>query len=207
MPNHCYNEIVAKKEILDELYDYKEKKIDFNKLIPMPKELENSVADGSGSIKRAMYLYMNGDKELLEAKWEGNKDLKDRYKTFNNMVDKLFEKYLEEEVRRSYECQEKYGTDNWYDWSIKHWGTKWNAYDGVGTPNEKRLAFFTAWSPPEGIVKALCEKYPNSDLDWYYEEPGMDFAGHFYAGENGEVIDEPCPVPNYDSEEEDDMEF
>lgn len=23
----------------------------------------------------------------------------------------------------------KYGKDNWYDWNIDHWGTKWNSYD------------------------------------------------------------------------------
>src|SRR5262245_578810 len=27
------------------------------------------------------------------------------------------------------EYQRKYGSDNWYDWCIKHWGTKWDAGD------------------------------------------------------------------------------
>lgn len=140
MPNHCYNEVKAKKEILDEIYDYKNNKITFNKLIPMPKELENSVADGSTRIKKAMYLYLNGDKDLLETKWEENKDVQEKYKTFEKMVEYLF------------------------------------------------------------------EKYPSSDLDWFYEEEGMQFAGHCYSGENGEVLNEECEVGSYESEE-DDMEF
>ncbi len=206
MPNHCFNEVKAKKEILDEIYDYEKGKITFNKLITMPKELENSVSDGSMTIKKAMYLYLNGDKDLLEAKWEANKDAQQKYKTFDKMVEHLFEKYPKEEVIRSYTCLQKYGTDNWYDWSIEHWGTKWDAYDCQGSPQEGTLIFFTAWNPPDEIIKALCKKYPNSDLDWFYEEEGMQFAGHCYAGDNGEVINEECPVSNYEAVE-DDMEF
>ena len=206
MPNHCFNEVKAKKEILDEIYDYEKGKITFNKLIPMPKELEDSVSDGSTTIKKAMYLYLNGDKDLLEAKWEANKDAQQKYKTFDKMVEYLFEKYPKEEVIRSYTCLQKYGTDNWYDWSIEHWGTKWDAYDCQGSPQEGTLIFFTAWNPPDEIIKALCKKYPNSDLDWFYEEEGMQFAGHCYAGENGEVINKECAVSNYEAEE-DDMEF
>lgn len=206
MPNHCFNEVKAKKEILDEIYDYEKGKITFNKLIPMPKELENSVSDGSTTIKKAMYLYLNGDKDLLEAKWEANKDAQQKYKTFDKMVEHLFEKYTKEEVIRSYTCLQKYGTDNWYDWSIEHWGTKWDAYDCQGSPQEGTLVFFTAWNPPDEIIKALCKKYPNSDLDWFYEEEGMQLAGHCYAGENGEVINKECAVSNYEAEE-DDMEF
>ena len=206
MPNHCFNEVKAKKEILDEIYDYEKEKITFNKLIPMPKELEDSVSDGSTTIKKAMYLYLNGDKDLLEAKWEANKDAQQKYKTFDKMVEYLFEKYPKEEVIRSYTCLQKYGTDNWYDWSIEHWGTKWDAYDCQGSPQEGTLIFFTAWNPPDEIIKALCKKYPNSDLDWFYEEEGMQFAVHCYAGENGEVINKECAVSNYEAEE-DDMEF
>lgn len=206
MPNHCYNEVKAKKEILDEIFDYEKGIVTFNKIIPMPKELEESVADGSTKIKKAMYLFMNGDKDLLEAKWENNKEVQQKYKTFDNMVKALFEKYPKEEVIRSYKCLQKYGTDNWYDWRIEHWGTKWDAYDCQGNPNEGILVFSTAWNPPDEIVKAICEKYPDSDLDWFYEEEGMQFAGHYYSGKNGEVIDKECPVSNYETEE-DDMEF
>ena len=70
--------------------------------------------------------------------------------------------------------------------------------------------------PPSPQVKKVFEKYaqnsdglkkyPNSDLDWFYEEEGMQFAGHYYSGKNGEVIDKECPVSNYETEE-DDMEF
>ncbi len=34
----------------------KKEKITFNKLIPMPKELENSIADGSTTIKRKLCI-------------------------------------------------------------------------------------------------------------------------------------------------------
>ena len=40
MPNHCFNEVKAKKEILDEIYDYEKEKITFNKLIPFKKDFK-----------------------------------------------------------------------------------------------------------------------------------------------------------------------
>ena len=43
--------------------------------------------------------------------------------------------------------------DNWYDWNIENWGTKWDITDsGLGAVSETELyAYFsTAWSPQIG---------------------------------------------------------
>ena len=55
------------------------------------------------------------------------------------------------------EEEEKYGKNNWYDWSIANWGTKWNS---VGTRVELKdgslyYTFDTAWDCPREIVNAL----------------------------------------------------
>ena len=55
------------------------------------------------------------------------------------------------------EEEEKYGKNNWYDWSIENWGTKWNS---VGTRVELKdgslyYTFDTAWDCPREIVNAL----------------------------------------------------
>ncbi len=45
----------------------------------------------------------------------------------------------------------KYGFDNWYDWRIANWDTKWNSYDvDVELDEMDRLyvSFLTAWSLP-----------------------------------------------------------
>lgn len=48
--------------------------------------------------------------------------------------------------------------ENWYDWRVAHWGTKWNGWD-VGIL-ENGFAFITAWSPPWGIIGELMRQFP-----------------------------------------------
>lgn len=58
----------------------------------------------------------------------------------------------------------KYGVNNWYDWSIQNWGTKWNACD-IGIIESKKdsmyFTFNTAWATPEPIYRKLAEMYPD----------------------------------------------
>ena len=50
-----------------------------------------------------------------------------------------------------------YGSNNWYDWSINHWGTKWNAYDTSCDKENNTVTFDTAWSCPLPVLDALAE--------------------------------------------------
>lgn len=45
---------------------------------------------------------------------------------------------------------------NWLDWSLKCWGTKWNAY--MVDVNTSRIRFDTAWSLPRSVVEALASR-------------------------------------------------
>ena len=58
-------------------------------------------------------------------------------------------------IRRKWVKQ--YGFDNWYDWSIDNWGTKWNAIRTCVELNDGSLyyTFDTAWDCPREIVNAL----------------------------------------------------
>tara|TARA_B100001250_G_C19808504_1_gene794599 strand:- start:798 stop:1262 length:465 start_codon:yes stop_codon:yes gene_type:complete len=58
---------------------------------------------------------------------------------------------------QSKKLKAKYGADNWYDWSINNWGTKWNACNTEVELNENVLnyTFETAWDAPREIVRAL----------------------------------------------------
>ena len=42
-----------------------------------------------------------------------------------------------------------------------------------------QLTFSTAWSPPEGIVEKLREKYPDLSFSCFYDEPGCEVAGYY----------------------------
>ena len=69
----------------------------------------------------------------------------------------------------------------WYDWRLQNWDTKWDAYDVVVTdedPDQLEVEFSTAWSPPEAVCHALREQYPDLSVSWFYDEPGMEFAGY-----------------------------
>jgi len=49
-----------------------------------------------------------------------------------------------------------------YNWCIKHWGTKWNAYDISYQYDD--LYFDTAWSTPLPIWAALSARFPEMEL-------------------------------------------
>ena len=69
----------------------------------------------------------------------------------------------------------------WYDWRVQNWDTKWDAYDVEVTdddPAQFEVEFNTAWSPPEAICHKIREDYPAVSVSWFYDEPGMEFAGY-----------------------------
>lgn len=76
---------------------------------------------------------------------------------------------------------EKYGHENWYDWCVDNWGTKWDA--DVHHADEKAICFTTAWSPPIGAIKTL-SILTGRDFRLTYVEEGMDFCGEYFAYKN-----------------------
>ena len=71
--------------------------------------------------------------------------------------------------------------DRWYDWRIQNWDTKWDAYDVEITDDDEdqlEVTFNTAWSPPEAICNEIREQYPDLSVSWFFDEPGMEFAGY-----------------------------
>ena len=78
----------------------------------------------------------------------------------------------------------KYGHADWYNWSIENWGCKWDTHaDGVDMSDNAdngcvSYRFDTPWGPPQGIYKKLHETFPEVDISWFYDEPGMEFSGY-----------------------------
>ena len=71
--------------------------------------------------------------------------------------------------------------DRWYYWCIDNWGTKWDVSElDIDYDDEcLELTFSTAWSPPEGVMNKLKEKYPDLSFTCFYDEPGMEIAGYY----------------------------
>ena len=80
--------------------------------------------------------------------------------------------------------------DNWYNWNITNWGTKWSAAevwndreDGSVVDGNTSYNFDTAWAPAEPVVSALAQKFPTLNIQHRYCEAGMGFAGEIaYVG-------------------------
>lgn len=53
------------------------------------------------------------------------------------------------------------GEHSWYGWSIKNWGTKWNAGSCKVEFGGKKLVFRfqTAWSPPMPVIVAFANRF------------------------------------------------
>ena len=87
------------------------------------------------------------------------------------------------------ELIDKYGVDNWYEWCVQNWGTKWNAKsDMIVEKNDTSIKYMfdTAWAPPIPWIMKLIDKYPNFDINLEYEEPMMNFGGKIEFN-NGEI--------------------
>ena len=83
------------------------------------------------------------------------------------------------------------GFDNWYDWRVANWGCKWDV-DTEGlefTDNGDGTAsiagwFDSPWGPPIEAYNTFCDDMDNCSLEAFYEEGGMDFAGHYNNGKD-----------------------
>ena len=95
------------------------------------------------------------------------------------------------------ELIEKYGSDNWYDWKINNWGTKWGDYETTASEIVKEYSgdewhinynYTTAWCPGEDeLANAICKHFPKLKAMIQYEEPGMCFAGETLIS-NGRIV-------------------
>ena len=73
----------------------------------------------------------------------------------------------------------------WYDWRLENWDTKWDVHDAEIEEERWKdelesftATFDTAWSPPEAICRRLRDLFPKVSISWFYDEPGMQYAGY-----------------------------
>lgn len=190
MPNHTTNllSIVGQKKIRHLLFPYTtiqkesssddhglithnedaERFLDFNKIVPMPKEIERTCEMASSETIR---LQMSNRKEDQEKVKQLNKELK--------TLERI--------------CKTKYGVKGWYEWCNQYWGTKWNSYEnrwgGTDDDGNEVLYFQTAWSPPQPILEQLAIKL-NKVVRVTYMDEGYGFFGTYHFYPDGEVEDE-----------------
>jgi hypothetical protein len=73
--------------------------------------------------------------------------------------------------------------DNWYDWHVNNWGTKWDVggdnynVDIGNDGSSMTVSFESAWAPPVAWYEHMQEQ--GFGVIAYYYESGMCFAGKY----------------------------
>lgn len=135
---------------------------DFNKIIPMPKEL-NFESGGKESVAIA----------CAEARMKGMLSCEDleRYSwlaeemSFNAWAD-LGDKYLKN--------KKQWGFTTWYDWHCHYWGTKWNSCE-VKWVTEYCVRFDTAWNAPMPLFARLADMFPSIKIIINYADENIGY--------------------------------
>lgn len=210
MPNHVANNIKFKgepkriRELLEAIKDNEIGigSIDFNKIIPMPQELD--IQSGSETTK-GLKAYRDFVDVLT---FDGaNKDID--LLNIPEEKENIFLKQrtdISEEVwklgRQAYRNILQYGHPTWYEWSINNWGTKWNAYDCVEYDQEPKeieeIFLNTAWSAPHPILDKLASMYPDIEIEheWADEDFGRNLGRRIFK--DGKEYD--LYIPEVDKE-------
>lgn len=187
MPNWCRNVIKCEKDVIQKIknkYLYEassqeSQSLDFQKICPMPKELDKL---DSGPESRYVpiylaYLYQTNLEKYTFISGYLKSHMNDFHqKMYFSDIQYLIEKneWVDEEIKRGKEYVDlflKYGVFSWFDWCIDHWGTKWNSSEG-NIQEDDSIAFTTAWNPPCEILRKLSEEFPDSTFYCYYAEEG-----------------------------------
>lgn len=166
MPNWCTNEVtfsgptdVVRAFMKQAGHPRYGTEFKFNNIMPMPEELKDIFSGG---------VWIEG---VPHEHWrEPSDDV--RIPLTKEEIDDLLSHY---------------GAVDIYDWCEQHWGTKWDAhyseYYGHTLDHEPNVyddvsvSFETAWSPPEELYNHILKHWPKLEVDWFYKEPGMRFAG------------------------------
>jgi hypothetical protein len=195
MPNHVSSNLTVSGPYLDVLrfvdaVDKSEKDdgntFDFNGVVPMPEELH-----GTSSPAR---IQTQAEIDALWAEYN-QKKADGTLKKWELRDGKPFGIGITQEASDALIV--KYGTNNWYDWALNNWGTKWGAYDSSEWTLEERtngtgtatISYNTAWSPATPFFERASELFPTLTFETQYADEGGGFVCEtVYA--NGEVVED-----------------
>ena len=225
------NKITCKKSIGDKILTKTDDgySFDFNKLIPMPKEM--NVPAGSTEHCAVASYYISLDKQgrrnvedILESKkvfydsnyWRRYKKYIDDY--INN-PEKLakekeyFEKNKNDQTREYNSLSElgkqyvdnisKHGFSQWYDWCSEMWGTKWNVEDEVSVEYyPENDEYEIEFNTAWNVPYGIVEEYSKlcSDEEFDWQYINEDYDGHHHLTKYNNKI---CDTVIFDNKNDD----
>lgn len=180
---------------------------DFNKLIPMPEDLNIQIPCEVNEAYAVIYY-------LTDRCSTQPSELPEKKKAFlgkffkKGAPDVLFQTLCAEtslqdsdslyEAGRQFVSNLKnHGCPSWYEWKKEHWGVKANA--DYTAASEDTLSFVTPWCAPLPVFEALSAKYP----DYYFDTVSEyeDGGSLYYRYEAGRIISEEYSDDNEDGED------
>lgn len=173
MPNHVTNEVVFLggadriKELMERCKGLASP-FSFQSFCPMPDELQ-------GTSSPAKIVDSKGLREWKEKVASGT--LSEWEKDYRPITQK-----------ESDELIKKYGANNWYDWHIQNWGTKWDCYSHRGE-SDSSIIFETAWSTPIRALLKLSELYPDITIEVKYADEDFGSNVGTYTLQDGTIVD------------------
>lgn len=208
MPNWVLNKVIGLDETaLRKALVNDDERVDFNKLIKQPKDLD--IECGSYSYNpKTLENDLNGSKitqllndyyndEITQAEYAEKVKADERIKLIKDLIGPTstnFNRtedlsYLDTFVKGFFNVQ-RYGITDWYDWRLQHWGCKWNASETV-IDDDGAIHFQTPWAKPVEIYHELCKVTPirvmYADEDIGYNCGIIDYT---YDEETDSVIEE-----------------
>jgi Ferredoxin-like domain in Api92-like protein len=178
MPNHASNILrligptASVLNFINKVAVGPENHFDFNAVFPVPEELNNTTSPARIQTKAE-----------IDALWE---DYNLRKRMGENLpYERPFGLGITQE--ESDELIRKHGFNNWYDWKLANWGTKWGAYDAGEwvvslidqTKSGAEISYNTAWSPATAFLINVSKEYPDVIFKHIFsdEEGGASFVG------------------------------
>ena len=190
MPNHVQNilTIVGHKNHVEPMLEHLkdgDNEFSFTKIVPMPAELKGTRSPAQ-IVSEAEYKKIQYEKNFTE---NAHPMMDDKGAITKKM---------------SEDWKERFGADNWYDWCIINWGTKWGAYDiTVEEPEtlpdrgdgfiKVEVRFQTAWSSGAAALAQLAEQYPTIEFYLIYADEDCGYNTGKIWWQGGFSIDSDIP--------------
>jgi hypothetical protein len=142
--------------------------IDFNKVLPLPKELEATTEPVIIMTQEQI------DEQWSEWRQANNNDLATKHGPLN----------LGMTQEQSDNLKKLYRYDNWLDWTNNNWGTKSNAFDFTGWDlieskeiQTATISYITDNTPPTEFLKFVAKKFSNLIFKTKIVEEGGGLLG------------------------------
>lgn len=175
--------------------------IDFNKLIPMPEELNIEAGSRTDDGLKLYTEFMKESAAVAQATMFASED------KCSAVVGAHLKKWhdIEQKNQKAWDLGEKafqnikkYGHPTWYDWCIEHWETKWNAYQCRPLDaHADTMVFYTAWGSVPKLTAVLSKRYPDQEVVYRWADEDLGYNVGEITFKNGEEID--SNIPSNDS--------